>query len=143
MLRRAAFSAAAAAHSVLSLAPPAKGGAQVVGPKIAQQLEAQLGYCPLNALDVVTTTDDMPAVVIAHPLLHRKKKVEPFPTTYWLAHNGIAAAVATVERDGGVSAAGAAVDSDAMARAHAAYAADRWALLDDEERAFVQDRGWD
>ena len=98
---------------------------------------------PLNALDVVTTTDDMPAVVIAHPLLHRKKKVEPFPTTYWLAHNGIAAAVATVERDGGVSAAGAAVDSDAMARAHAAYAADRWALLDDEERAFVQDRGWD
>ena len=30
-----------------------------------------------------------------------------------------------------------------MAQAHAAYAADRWALLDDEERAFVQDRGWD
>ena len=58
--------------------------------------------------------------------------MEPFPTTYWLAHNGIAAAVATVERDGGVSAAGAAVDSDAMARARA-YAADRWALLDDEE----------
>ena len=144
MLRRAAFSAAAAAHSVHALAPPAaKGGAQVVGPKIAQQLEAQLGYCPLNALDVVTTTDDAPAVVVAHPLLHRKKKVEPFPTTYWLAHNGIAAAVATVERDGGVSAAGAAVDGDAMARAHAAYAADRWALLDDEERAFVQDRGWD
>ena len=144
MLRRAAFSAAAAAHSVHAMSVPrAKGGAQVVGPKIAQQLEAQLGYCPLNALDVVTTTDDMPAVVIAHPLLHRKKKVEPFPTTYWLAHGDIAAAVATVERDGGVSAAGAAVDSDAMARAHAAYAADRWALLDDEERAFVQDRGWD
>ena len=144
MLRRAAFSAAAAAHSVHALAPPAaKGGARVVGPKIAQQLEAQLGYCPLNALDVVTTTDDAPAVVVAHPLLHRKKGVEPFPTTYWLAHNGIAAAVATVERDGGVSAAGAAVDGDAMAQAHAAYAADRWALLDDEERAFVQDRGWD
>ena len=144
MLRRAAFSVAAAAHSALSInVPRAKGGASVVGPRIAQQLEAQLGYCPLNALDVVTTTDDAPAVVIAHPLLHRKKKVEPFPTTYWLAHNGIAAAVANVERDGGVSAAGAAVDSDAMAQAHAAYAADRWALLDDEERAFVQDRGWD
>ena len=42
-----------------------------------------------------------------------------------------------------MTAAGAAVDSDAMAKAHAAYAADRWALLDDEERAFVQDRGWD
>ena len=105
-MRRAVFSAAAAAHSVLSInVPRAKGGASVVGPRIAQQLEAQLGYCPLNALDVVTTTDDMPAVVIAHPLLHRKKKVEPFPTTYWLAHGDIAAAVATVERDGGVSAA--------------------------------------
>ena len=144
MLRRAAFSAAAAAHSVHALAPPAaKGGAQVVGPKIAQQLEAQLGYCPLNALDVVATTDDAPAVVIAHPLLHRKKGVEPFPTTYWLAHDGIAAAVANVERDGGVSAAGAAVDSDEMAKAHAAYASDRWALLDEDERTFVLDRGWD
>ena len=111
-MKRAVFSVAAAAHSGLSLSVPrAKGGASVVGPKIAQQLEAQLGYCPLNALDVVTTTDDAPAVVIAHPLLHRKKGVEPFPTTYWLAHNGIAAAVATVERDGGVSAAGAAVDT--------------------------------
>lgn len=88
LLMRAALSAAA--HAVL--APAAKGGARVVGPQIAQQLEAQLGYCPLNALDVVATTDDAPAVVVAHPLLHRKGGIEPFPTTYWLAHSGIAAA---------------------------------------------------
>jgi hypothetical protein len=145
LLMRAALSAAA--HAVL--APAAKGGARVVGPQIAQQLEAQLGYCPLNALDVVATTDDAPAVVVAHPLLHRKGGIEPFPTTYWLAHSGIAAAVATVEASGGVGAARTAVfegddnGADALARAHAAYAADRWALLDDDERTYVLDRGWD
>ena len=136
----------------------------VVGPRIAQQLEAQLGYCltrcpaqrprrrPLHAIDATQAAqrarrgDDDGRRAGGRgrpPAPAPQKKVEPFPTTYWLAHGGIAAAVANVERDGGVRRAGAAVDSDAMARAHAAYAADRWALLDDEERAFVQDRGWD
>ena len=158
----------------------------------AAALTASLGYCPPNALDVIRARDDAPAVVVAHPLLHRKGGVEPFPTTYvcradysvdgsrrrrgrdvailggktrrgydvdnsaktgarglryWIADPRIAAAVATIERDGGVRRAGEHVSASAggvgsLKSAHARYAAERWALLAEDEVAFVEARGW-
>ena len=59
----------------------------------------------------------------------------------------ISAAIGTVERDGGVKAAHEAVFSSPdgsaqMIAAHASYASQRWALLNDEERELVESKGW-
>ena len=111
-------------------------------------LEQQLGYVPPNLLEVAAwTTSGTPAVIVAHPLLWRRKGVEPFPTTYWLTSPELSAAVGTVERDGGVRAAREAVFARAgaeasMRAAHETYAADRWALLSAEERGLAEGNGW-
>ena len=118
---------------------------------VAEALQEQLGYVPTNLLRVAAwTADATPAVILAHPLVEKKKGgvVEPFPTTYWLTCPVISAAVATLERDGGVKAAAAAIfdegegGADAMAAAHESYAQLRWSLLSDDEATLVEARGW-
>jgi len=49
----------------------------------------------------------------------------PLPTTYWLVDPALSRAVSRLEADGGVRAAQDAVDADAIAAAHARYAAER------------------
>jgi len=116
-------------------------------PAVEAALEAQLGYVPPNFVDVAAWNGDAPAVIRAYPLLRRKGGVEPFPTMLWLTCPEIAAAVATLERDGGVKAAAADIlgneeGAAALEKAHESYAAKRWALLSDEDRALVEARGW-
>jgi hypothetical protein len=54
----------------------------------------------------------------------------PLPTTYWLVDPALARAVSRLEADGGVRAVQEAVDADAIAAAHARYAAERDARID-------------
>jgi exopolyphosphatase/guanosine-5'-triphosphate,3'-diphosphate pyrophosphatase len=56
----------------------------------------------------------------------------PMPTRYWLVGRGARAAIDRLESDGGVRAAEAAVDQAELARAHAAYAAERDADISDD-----------
>src|SRR5204862_6248657 len=53
----------------------------------------------------------------------------PVPTRYWLGGRDTKAAVSRLEAAGGVRAAQAAVDPDALAEAHRAYAAERDAAI--------------
>lgn len=54
-------------------------------PSVEAQLKDQLGYVPPNLLRVAAWTGNAtPAVIQAHPLLRRRKGVEPFPTMFWL-----------------------------------------------------------
>src|SRR3954447_19861533 len=53
----------------------------------------------------------------------------PLPTTYWLVDPGLSPALARLEGDGGVRAAQEEVDADAIAAAHARYAAERDAMI--------------
>lgn len=53
----------------------------------------------------------------------------PMPTRYWLCDRDLRQAVSRLEAAGGVRAAEAAVDRSELARAHAAYAAERDAAL--------------
>ena len=53
----------------------------------------------------------------------------PMPTRYWLVDPDLTPAVSRLEAAGGVRRAAAAVDADALATAHAAYAAERDAAL--------------
>jgi hypothetical protein len=54
---------------------------------------------------------------------------EPMPTRYWLVDRDLVVAVARLEGAGGVRAAEAAVDPDALVAAHRAYAAERDAAV--------------
>lgn len=54
----------------------------------------------------------------------------PLPTTYWLLDPDLSRSIARLEAAGGVRAAQDAVDPDALAAAHARYAAERDAAID-------------
>jgi uncharacterized protein len=77
---------------------------------------------------VVRAADGTPVVIRNAPLLDDGT---PMPTRYWLVEPEVVRAVSRIEADGGVRAAGAAVDADALDAAHAAYAHERTAALPD------------
>jgi uncharacterized protein len=71
---------------------------------------------------VVRRRDGRPVVIRNAPLLDDDT---PMPTRYWLVDPELSVAVARVESAGGVRAAEAAVDADALRDAHDRYRAER------------------
>lgn len=93
----------------------------------AAQVEALLGRPPQAGFRVVVRHADGSAVVIRNdPLLDDGT---PMPTRYWLVGEPERTWVSRLESDGGVRRAEAAVDPQALAAAHARYAAERAAAL--------------
>jgi hypothetical protein len=88
---------------------------------------ALLGRVPNGAFDVVVRDGAGAPVVIRNaPLLDDGT---PMPTRYWLVGPTEVTAVSRLEAAGGVRAAAAAVDADALADAHTRYRAERDAAL--------------
>lgn len=86
-----------------------------------------LGREPQGGYEIVVRDEAGDPVVIRNqPLL---ADATPMPTLYWLVGEREREAVSRLEAAGGVKAAEAAVDPDALAEAHARYAAERDALL--------------
>ncbi|HSL57288.1 MAG TPA: DUF501 domain-containing protein [Acidimicrobiales bacterium] len=86
-----------------------------------------LGRTPQGQFEVVVRDRDGAPVVIRNaPLLDDGT---PMPTRYWLVGDALRAAIGRLEAEGGVRRAEAEVDPDALARAHAAAAAERDAAL--------------
>ena len=86
-----------------------------------------LGRSPMGEFEVVvrSATGD-PAVLRNAPLL---PDGTPMPTRYWLCDPTLRSAIGTLESQGGVRQAEAAVDAGGLAAAHAAYAAERDAAI--------------
>jgi hypothetical protein len=96
------------------------------------ELTALLGRPPQADFEVVVRTPERRPVVIRNaPLLDDGT---PMPTRYWLVDPDLVLAVSRVEAEGGVRAAEAAVDPDALAAAHAAYADERDAALPTDQQ---------
>jgi hypothetical protein len=90
-------------------------------------LSALLGRPPEGDFDVVLRDGEgRPVVIRNSPLL---RDGTPMPTRFWLVDPEVRRRVSAVEAAGGVRRAAAAVDPDALARAHARYAAERDAAL--------------
>ena len=89
-----------------------------------------LGRRPRAPFEVVLTDDAGRPVVIRNAPLHDDGT--PMPTRFWLVDRETRTAVSRLEAGGGVRAAAAAVDPIELARAHAAYAAEREAALPDD-----------
>jgi hypothetical protein len=86
-----------------------------------------LGRPPQGAYEVVVRSPEGEPVVIRNaPLLDDGT---PMPTRYWLVDEGLRAAIGRLEAAGGVREAEAAVDPEALAAAHRAYAGERDAAL--------------
>jgi uncharacterized protein len=91
-------------------------------------LTEQLGRPPEGDFDVVVRNGDGSPVVIRNaPFL---RDGTPMPTRFWLCDPDVRAAVSRLEAGGGVRAAEAAVDPDALLAAHHAYAAERDSAID-------------
>jgi hypothetical protein len=87
------------------------------------ELTHLLGRAPRADFEIVVRTDAGAPVVIRNaPLL---RDGTPMPTRYWLVDRALSEAVARIESHGGVRAAEAQVDADALRAAHTAYARDR------------------
>jgi hypothetical protein len=90
-------------------------------------ITALLGRPPRAAFDVVVRDSAGAPVVIRNaPLLDDGT---PMPTRFWLVAKDAVEAVSRLESTGGVKQAEADVDPDALADAHARYAAERDAAL--------------
>jgi len=86
-----------------------------------------LGHAPRGAFQVVVRDGQGSPVVIRNaPLLYDGT---PMPTRYWLVGAAERLMVDRLESAGGVRAADAAVDPDALLAAHGRYAAERDAAL--------------
>lgn len=86
-----------------------------------------LGRVPRGAFEVVVRGEGGRPVVIRNaPVLDDGT---PMPTRYWLVDPELVRRVAALEASGGVREAEAAIDPDALAAAHARYAAERDAAL--------------
>ena len=82
-----------------------------------------LGRSPSGQFTVaVRRGDGLPAVIVNAPLLDDGR---PMPTRYWLVDAALREAVSRLEAAGGVRRAEAAVDSGAVADAHARHALER------------------
>jgi uncharacterized protein len=91
------------------------------------ELTALLGRPPQADFEVVVRTPTGRVAVIRNaPLLDDGT---PMPTRYWLVDPDLVLAVSRIEAEGGVRAAEAAVDPDALSTAHAAYAEERDAAM--------------
>lgn len=92
-----------------------------------EQVASLLGRTPAGDLRVVLRRPEgAPEVIENAPFLHDGS---PMPTRFWLVDPELRAAVSTLESEGGVRAAEAAVDPDALSAAHARYAAERDAQI--------------
>ena len=101
-------------------------------PAQSEAVAALLGRPPQCAFEVAVARDDGRPVVIANaPLLDDGR---PMPTRYWLVDLELRRQVSQIEGDGGVRAAEAAVDAEALAAAHGRYAAERDALIPHDHR---------
>ncbi|MDQ6910457.1 MAG: DUF501 domain-containing protein [Actinomycetota bacterium] len=90
---------------------------------------ALLGRPPQGAFEVcVRDHEGQPVVIRNAPLLDDGT---PMPTRYWLVDERLRREISRLEASGGVKRAEVEVDSDALARAHRAYAAERDADLPD------------
>lgn len=93
----------------------------------AEAVEALLGRPVQGDFEVVVRhADGSPVVLRNAPLL---RDGTPMPTRYWLVGEPERTLVSRLEAEGGVRAAEAAVDPEALAQAHARYAAERDAAL--------------
>jgi hypothetical protein len=92
-----------------------------------QAVSALLGRAPAGAFRVVVRgRDGRPVVIENAPLLDDGR---PMPTRYWLVDAALRDAVSRAESEGGVRRAEREVDAEALAGAHARYAAERDAAL--------------
>src|SRR3954447_25931712 len=90
-------------------------------------LTVLLGREPRGAFEVVVRdAAGEPMVIRNAPLLDDRT---PMPTRFWLVDPALVTRVSRIEATGGVRAAEAAVDGDALLRAHAQYAAERDAVI--------------
>ena len=86
-----------------------------------------LGRPPQGAFEVVArTAAGAPTVIRNAPLLDDGT---PMPTRYWLVDRAISKQIGTLESEGGVRSAEAAVDPGELRAAHDRYAAERDAAL--------------
>jgi hypothetical protein len=90
-------------------------------------LAALLGRPPRAEFEVVVRDDTGSPVVVRNAPL--TVDGTPMPTRYWLVSREASIAVSRLESAGGVRAAEAAVDPDALRAAHEAYAAERDAAI--------------
>jgi hypothetical protein len=95
----------------------------MAAPDDVAALTARLGREPQAEFAVVVRDPDGAPVVVRNAPFTRDGR--PMPTRYWLVDPGLHLQVSRLEAAGGVRAAQAAVDPEALRAAHVAYAAER------------------
>lgn len=127
-------------------------------PLALQRVVAQLGYAPLNIVQIVAGTDETPLVALLYPLnanIHRTRNQstvrKPFPTIFWMIDQQLKARISKLEDEGWIQVlemrlreetAEGVVYREQMRRAHQLYAEERWSMLSDEDKIYIESQNW-
>lgn len=106
-------------------------------------IENQLGREPKGCLAVAYEQQGVPVVLQMRSLVDG----EPFPTLYWLCSKDMHLAIARLETEGWVKRLEDQLSEDAELRAqyagcHRRYIAKRWALMLDDDRQAIEQKGF-
>ena len=96
-----------------------------------------------------------PVVGVLYPLnkngsisgKYNTKDLLPFPTTYWMTSPILHVIISKLEERGLIDEYQTRLDNsdeakEMMKQAHESYAKDRWSLLTDEHKTYIDDKGW-
>lgn len=120
-----------------------------------ENIAVQLGYVPHNLVKVAAYNESTgaPTVLLLYPIgrpvVTRRNNVDlqPFPTIFWLCCPKLRSDVSTLEARGFITEFMARLQADPNAmecleRQHQEYADIRWAMLTEEDKTFVIEKGW-
>ncbi|MEM8884826.1 MAG: DUF501 domain-containing protein [Planctomycetota bacterium] len=103
----------------------------------------QRKFRDLRTEDFIVAEDGEVLVRRCYPVRMHGDRPTPFPTLYWLAGEALVKHISHVEREGWIKRLEAEIAADpeltaAFRADHARYIEQRWALLDEEDRALVR-----
>lgn len=122
-----------------------------ITPDLLATITEQLARRPLAVLGVAACCPaGHPSVAVTYPLRPNTRLpagVEPFPTLYWLTCPALRRTLSHLERDGAIVRLESELGQDGTLRDqlrddHRRYAAERWSLLSDDDRAKADAAGY-
>jgi hypothetical protein len=120
-------------------------------------IRTQLGYTPLNLIRIGACNEAMlPAIAVLYPLNANTLKgrydwregLKPFPTIFWMTCPQLHTKVADLEKDGWIQEIQSRLNDNVedsiklMEIAHNHYITERWNLLTDKDKVYIEEKGW-
>lgn len=115
--------------------------------KDLRQIMEQLGHFPYNIVSIAAYIESRPVVAQLYPLSMELNSLQPFPTMFWLTCPLLQAQISDIEKLGWIQKLQEKLNKNndykiQMRECHSKYLQERWSLLSDSDKEYVEKSGW-